>query len=298
MELTRQREEVLGSFADLQVPAGHAHALPACFEELRRIEARFSRFQEDSELSRLNRSLGKWQDVSGEMTALLEHAAVLYQETEGCFDIGVKSGLDRLGYDKSYSFKPQPKTTPSPAKPVAAPHPPFLVDRLSGQARLEKQIDFGGLGKGYALDRIASLLEAHGCPHYLINAGGDLLGKQEPGQEPWKILLENPDDPARALGTLELDGKSLAGSAPNRRTWGNGLHHLINAKTGTPAQGTKAVFVLADTGLQADAYATAIFTAGFEGGIALSKRLPCELLSISSENKMFQSPGFPFHPFD
>ncbi|MFH1094974.1 MAG: FAD:protein FMN transferase [Candidatus Micrarchaeota archaeon] len=75
-------------------------------------------------------------------------------------------------------------------------------------------------------------------------------------------------------------------------------HHLINAKTGLPAQGTKAIFVLARTGIEADAYATALFTAGFEEGIRLSENLPAEILSISSEDKMYKSKGFDAELFE
>ena len=127
--------------------------------------------------------------------------------------------------------------------------------------------------------------------HFYINAGGDMLAKRGGGEGPWKIILEHPDNPSLAIGTIELDGMSIAGSAPNRRKWG-GCHHLINAKTGMPSEGAKAIFVLAKTGAEADAYATAIFTAGFREGIALSQELPVEILFISSENKMYQSKGF------
>jgi thiamine biosynthesis lipoprotein ApbE len=70
------------------------------------------------------------------------------------------------------------------------------------------------------------------------------------------------------------------------------MHHLINAKTLTPSQGVKAIFLIAATGMEADAYATAIFTAGFEKGAALAASLPVQMLLISSENKMYKTPDF------
>ncbi|MFA5929599.1 MAG: FAD:protein FMN transferase, partial [Candidatus Micrarchaeia archaeon] len=165
------------------------------------------------------------------------------------------------------------------------------VDTKLGRVLLNKEIDFGGFGKGFALDRVSSLLEGHGVSHYCINAGGDIFARRGDGESPWEILLEHPDDPSRAIGKVPIDNCSIAASAPNRRKWGE-FHHLLNAKTGKPAKGVKAVFAIAKTGIEADAYATALFTAGFEEGIALSSRLPVEALIISSQDKMFQSKGF------
>ncbi len=328
MELIARSQEVLGSLVEIKLPAPHAALFPACFRELERIERAFSRFLDDSELARINSHPGVWQRASDEFLSLVERAEEFHSGTDGHFDIALKSVLDELGYDKNYSFKPKIKASeraseyPRANVPSAAfPRP--LIERAAGRILLYSQIEFGGLGKGYALDSVAVLLERSGVSHYYVNAGGDIYAKRgekkkqeqpramsdlapndpasinppasEPGDDldfpPWIVLLEHPDDPSRAIGQIELDGRAIAASAPNRRKWGP-HHHLINAKTGLPAQGTKAIFVLARTGIEADAYATALFTAGFEEGIRLSKDLPVEILSISSEDKMYKSKGF------
>lgn len=288
MGIASQSAQVLGTTVEIKLTEEHSGFFPFCFDELRRIEARFSRFLPNSDLSRMNSSLGVWQEIPEEIFLLAKCAEEFHSKTEGHFDVGLKVVLDSLGYDKDYSFVQK-------EMPVFPPMnmPAFLLDEKNLRIRLNRPIEFGGMGKGYALDRVSGLLLKHGVSHYCINAGGDIYAKRGQGEEKWQILLEHPDNPEYAIGQIALDGKSIAGSSPNRRKWGGGkLHHLLNAKTLLPATGTKAIFTLAETGIEADAYATAIFTAGFEEGIELSKKLPVEMLLISAENQMYSSPGF------
>lgn len=299
MEIVAHAEQVLGTRVEIKLGAASSSFFPLCFSELRRIEASFSRFLPDSELSALNKHLGVWQDASKEMVQLVSRAEEFNILTEGYFDIALKARLDALGYDSDYSFK-QKKETERLSVSASPLSPAIQLDTARNRIFLNKEIEFGGLGKGYAADQVGRLLEEAGVSHYYINAGGDINAKRGKGREPWIILLEHPDDPERAIGQIELDDRAIAGSAPNRRRWGEDgqLHHLLNAKTGLPAQGVKAIFVTAKTGIEADAYATAIFTAGFEEGISLSQKLPVEILFISGKDEMYQSQGFKAELFD
>ncbi|MBI5227806.1 FAD:protein FMN transferase [Candidatus Micrarchaeota archaeon] len=304
--IVAQREQMLGTTIEIKVLEQNAHLFPFCFEELRRIEKTYSRFLDNSELSRLNRNLGLWQEVSDEFIYLLASALEFYKKTDGNFDISLKSVLDNIGYDKEYSFKAKKSSRSHEANLVSDLIKNVQIDEKNKKILLKKEIEFGGFGKGFALDKVRELLESKGVRHYYINAGGDIFARrgkertgekgkdQESGQDPWIILLEHPDDETKAIGKIELDNCSLAGSAPNRRKWGKAgeFHHLLNAKTKKPAMDVKAIFVIAKSGIEADAYATAIFTAGFGKGIGLSQHLPVEVLIISSKNKVFQSKGF------
>lgn len=286
MELASKKDEVLGSVVEVKLPFSFSYLFLECFEELRRIEKTYSRFLDDSELSIANKNIGRWHNTTEEFLFLLASAEKFRKDTDGNFDISIKSVLDDLGYNKNYTFKQHKNQNPDN---LLDNH--IEIDFKNRRFLLNKEIDFGGLGKGFALDNVAKLLEAKGVDHYYINAGGDIITKRGKDQDPWTILLEHPDDPTVVIGKLELDGRSIAASAPNRRRWGEN-HHLINVKTKKPAVGVKAIFVIAKTGIEADAYATALFTAGFEDGIILSKKLPVEMLVISSNNKMYKSNGF------
>ncbi len=290
--IAAMEKQVLGTKVEIKLPIRHSPFFPLCFSELERIEKAYSRFLPGSELTRLNGRLGIWQDASQELLALVEMAGEFKTKTDGNFDITLKSRLDDLGYDSQYSFERK-----KPGMDILGAFRRFLpaikTDQANGKILLNRQIEFGGLGKGYALDCVARLLEKNCVEHYYINAGGDIYARKgkSGAEKPWEILLEHPDDPERAIGKISLDGKSIAGSAPNRRKWGDS-HHLLNARTGMPARGVKCIFIIAKTGIEADAYATALFTAGFEQGIGLSKKLPVEILVVSSQDKMYQSPGF------
>ncbi len=301
MELVAKSISALGTSIEIKLPIANSALFPLCFGEISRIEDQFSRFKDSSELSKLNRNLGKWQTASEEMLYLLSKALDFFSKTDGNFDITLKSALDNLGYDKDYSFKvkdgmeslPLPPIQQLSSSPIEPNKPPsILIDSNNSIVFLNKEIDFGGFGKGYALDKASALLERNGVFHYYINAGGDIKSRKSKDGEPWTIILEHPDDPEMAIGTIELNNQSLAASAPNRRKWGDGLHHLLNAKTHLPAMDVKAIFIVAKTGIESDAYATALFTAGFEEAISLSKTLPVEMLIVSSQNKMFKSDGF------
>ncbi len=275
-----KRIEALGTQIEIKLPKECAELFSICSEELERIERTYSRFLASSELSKLNENLGKWQKISDEMAFLIGKGLEFKKKSKGNFDITLKGDLERLGYDSKYSFKPKSK--------------PLRIDSLlpavqlgKGKVLLRKQIEFGGLGKGFALDSLAKLLDKQGVKCYYLNAGGDIFVRGGP----WSILLEHPDDAERAIGKVNLTNSSIAGSAPNRRRWGKN-HHLLNAKTGQPQQSVKAVFVISKQGIEADAYATALFAAGFDDAQVLASSLPVEALVISANDKMFQSPGF------
>ena len=289
-KIISQSREQLGSVIEIKLPEEHSALFFSCFNEIGRIEKAYSRFLDSSELTRVNNNLGKWQKVSKEYMFLLKQGLKFNHKTEGCFDQTLKSSLENLGYDKDYSFKPKLKKEPLLRKIREKIFDPIQIDEKKGKVLLRKEVEFGGLGKGYAVDKVAELLEKAGVDCYYINAGGDIYAKQGKGK-PWTILLEHPKDPERIIGKVELDNESIACSAPNRRRWGK-YHHLLNAKTRKPENSVKAVFVIAETCMDADAYATSLFTAGFEKAMEMYKALPVEVLIISSENKMFKSPGF------
>jgi len=289
MEFESEKREMLGSVIEIKLPAGRADLFADCFGEISRIENEYSRFLDSSRLAAMNRSLGLWFDVPEEMIFLLEKAEEIKKKTLGNFDITLKSELDRLGYDKDYTFKEKPGGKSGlVSRIVEKTANSVFIDKKKGRAMIRKEIDFGGLGKGYCLDRVADILRKKNAGDFCINAGGDIYAQ---GESPWEILLEHPDDPKRVIGKIQLNGRSIACSAPNRRRWGK-YHHLINAKTKMPQDSVKCIFVLASTGLEADAFATALFTAGFLDGIELAMKLPVEILAVSSENKMYRSPGF------
>ena len=195
--------------------------------------------------------------------------------------------LNHLGYDATYRLT----SLPGRADPV----PPFDdVWRLEDTTLTTYRpitIDVGAAGKGFLVDLIADLLGGHGCDDYTIDASGDL---RHAGATPEKVALENPRDASRALGVATLDNAALAASATNRRTWGNGLHHIVDALTGLPTRQVEATFVVADSAAVADGLATALF---FAPPDALQGSFQFDWVMMLSDGGLRASPDFPGEVF-
>ncbi|MFQ9232743.1 MAG: FAD:protein FMN transferase, partial [Bifidobacterium longum] len=170
--------------------------------------------------------------------------------TDGATDPCVGEDLIRLGYDESYSFA---------ATPDAAEHAGAIHGRAVWSADVERHgttliahspvaLDFGACGKGYLVDLLAGMLgDGAGHPQpiqYVIDAGGDLLVHTD---EPITIALEDPADPANAVGAVEISQGAFCASSPSRRHWsdaaGHQLHHLLNAIDGLPVDDVAATWV-------------------------------------------------------
>ncbi|MCA9478430.1 MAG: FAD:protein FMN transferase [Nanoarchaeota archaeon] len=302
MKLVSEEKELLGtkiiitlpdSFSFRQRRAG-TESVPSifssCFAELKRIEKAYSRFLDSSELSTLNRNLSSWQSVSKEFFFLIKQALKYKKNSQGYFDVTLKATLDQLGYDKEYSFKKKEQQA-AKKRFFDRFRKDILLDEKEQKVFLRKEIEIGGFGKGFAVDKVRELLEKEGIDHFLINAGGDMYAKTRKGELPWKIHLEHPEDTEKVIGFVLLHTGAIASSSPSRRKWKDG-HHLINAKTKKPVDSVKQIFVLADSCMDADAYATALFTAGFDYAIPLSRKLPVQVYLLSEDNEPYMSRGF------
>ena len=279
-----KKEEVLGSIFEIEVPEEAADRLELCFSECKRIEEKFSRFLSSSELSRLNEQCGKRVSVSDEMFELLLFSQEMKTLTEGVFDVCVHDLLVQLGYDAEYSFQEKDLS-------LLAENKGFLLHEKDKSVTLFSKIDFGGFGKGYALERLSSLLGD--LPDFYVNAGGDLFAKgKNKAKKKWTVALEHPFDTSLILGTLNLDAQFLAASSSNRRRWGKS-HHLVNLQTRQSAEDMGGVFVLHSSGKVADTLATALFVMGYEKAIAFAEEKKLAVLLVSPEGEIFYTEDFP-----
>lgn len=248
------------------------------FSFLTQFEQRFSRFLPTSDVSYLNSRIGKITKVRDAMRLALRQGMRYMSETSGYFSIFVKERLEQLGYDADYTFK---------EKDIEVRQLRIPMLRFGNYVYLRQQIDLGGFGKGYALDLLAASLIRKGATDFVLEAGGDVYAN---GMQ--KILLEDPLDASKSIGSVMIQGSAIASSSASKRSWGKKLHHLINPKTGMPAEGVLQVYVLADKTADADAYATALFAAGFEDAKRLAKALKLSVVIISSAGKIFHKGPF------
>ena len=295
MEFISKKQEALGSQIEIFLPKttkNNNKIFDSCFEELLRIQNKFSRFNENSNLNKLNKNLNRWQKIDEEFLYLIKKSLEIQKNTDRYFDITLKSTLENLGYDQTYSFQKKKISNFLKIKSKIT----FLffsqvkINEKQSEIYLRKEIEFGGIGKGYALDKVYDIINRNNVKNFLINAGGDIRCKSN-GEKEWIILLQHPNDLNKVIGEININNLAIAGSAPSYRKW-NSNHHLINPKTNLPQKSVKSIFVLANTGLEADTYATALFVSGFENAIKISKKLNLEILVISSENKIYKSDNF------
>jgi len=210
----------------------------------------WSRFRTDSVVARIARD-GGTHTLPAHATDLLDLYDVLDARTAGAMTPLVGAGLERLGYDAAYRL--QPSGPPLPA-------PRGVVTRTGSTVTAARPVllDVGAAGKGQLVDLVASELRACGVGEYVVDAGGDMVHR---GPDAVRVGLQVPGDATRVLGVVELRDAALCGSAVDRRAWGDGLHHVLDARTGLPTRDVVATWVVAGSAMVADGLATALFLA-------------------------------------
>ena len=251
------RFEAIGTAWTITTPAALGRALRARVLALTAdYDRAFSRFRPDSLVARLSRD-GE-AELPPQARALFRLFDRLHTLTDGRMNPLVGGGLARLGYDAALSLRPSGPALPAPpwGQLVRRNTPDGVAVRVPAQEAGPVLLDVGAAGKGQLVDLVAAELAAAGVDEYLVDAGSDMLHR---GPAPVRTALEHPYDPSRAIGVLDLRNRALCASASNRRAWGDGLHHVLDAATGLPVSTVTAAWVLADDAMTADGLATALF---------------------------------------
>ena len=250
--MKRRTFRAMGTDIELLVDADEADGqLDAAAAEFERLEQLLSRFRESSELSQLNRAGSL--DAGPDLRRVVELALAARERTNGRFDPTVHDALVAAGYDRTFDEIAEthiPPGVPRPARGGVEITRDAIV--LDDGVRL----DLGGIGKGYAAERAAEILAVGGpC---LVNAGGDIAIRGGS----WPVGVETADGSL----TLELSSGGLATSGRDRRVWrrnGRELHHLIDPRTGAPAESDLVrVTVVAGDAVDAEVAAKDLFFAG------------------------------------
>lgn len=249
------------------VPNADAQRLAdQAISEVRRIETKYSRYQPDSVISRINAAAGKANAevaVDPETAQLISFAAKLFESSDGLFDC--TSGVLRRAWD----FKAKVPQIPDPLTlskllPMVGWK---LVDWDGERIALTREgmeLDFGGFGKEYAVDRATTLLETAGVKHGLVNLGGDIrvLGPQLNG-EPWRIGIRDPrsteQDDDRCFASIAVSQGAVATSGDYERyieVNGQRFCHILNPHTGWPVSHWRSVSVLSPLCVLAGSLAT------------------------------------------
>jgi len=296
--LFRFRFHAMAAEHELQLfaPSGPIaeRAAEAAIADVARIEGKYSRYRDDSVTTRINRAAGRERvAIDAETAALLRYADHCFQLSEGRFDI--TSGVLRRVWD----FRAKPARVPS-ADALAAAR--ALIgwaevewdDQAVRLPRERMELDFGGIGKEYAADRVATICSNHGIAHALVNLGGDVraIGGQPDGS-PWRVGIRDPRVPDRAVALLEVVDGAVATSGDYERYFdldGRRYCHILNPRSGMPVVHWQSVSVVGPLCVAAGSCAT-IAMLFEERAPAFLDTQACDYLAIDAAGKLHRPGG-------
>lgn len=261
-------------------------------------EAKYSRFRQDSLVSRINAAAGHdWVPVDAEMEMFLDLSGLLHQLTQGVLDVTA------LPLMRLWDYRSAQPRIPSEAEIGAAKRLVGFkkIQRKPGLVRLPDvgmALDFGGWGKEYAVDIAAQIARKHGIAKALVDFGHDLFAiGAAPGKPAWHIGLEDPARPSEACWSslaardvgVASSGDYIRGFTLNGKRYG----HIVDPRTGWPvANGCRQVNVIAKACVQAGALSTAVFILGPEVGLKIVQDLMTAEACVVTDRERHQTKGF------
>lgn len=249
-----------------------ASAVGAAFEEARRIDQLLSNYKDESELSRINRSAADGPvDVSGEMADLIQRCLEYSRASEGAFDITVGPLMKVWGFYRGEGSIPGRFTLWRTLGKIGYQN--LELDQERKRVRFTRsgvELDPGGIGKGYAVDRMAGVLDRFGVESAMISAGtSSMYAVGAPPGEPrgWRVVIRNPKDARQTAAEIYLRNESMSTSGSYEKFFevdGKLYSHIMDPRTGMPAEGVLSVSVISPLALDSEAWATAFFVNGLE----------------------------------
>lgn len=282
----------------------------AAEDVIRDLDAKLSRTNEDSEVSRLNRAAGEEVEIGGDLHFLLGEASRLSAETEGAFDITIAPAASAWGFAAD-SFR-VPSRAELETLLELMDYGAVRVSGTSGSLTAAlgpgQSVDLGAIAKGYAADKLTGVLREYGIPRANISLGGNVLAwGTRPDGTPWRVGIQDPakpDDRSAFAGVLELTGAFAVTSGGYQRYFeqdGKRYHHILDPVTGYPADsGLTSVTVVAPAdapdrwnGTMCDAYSTALFVMGEEWALKFWRdhQSAFELVLVTEDGRVVVTEG-------
>ena len=245
-------------------------AVQAAFDEVRRLDEMLSNYKQHSEWSEVNRAAAERPvPVSQELFDLLSACLEYSRESEGAFDITVGPLMKVWGFYKGSGRLPHRAEVEAALQKVGYQH--IHLDPATRTVRFDRpgvEMDPGGIGKGYAVDRIVGVLEREGIQVALVaGSGSSIYGLGAPPSEPrgWRVEIRDPRDERKTVAETFLKNESMSTSGSYEkffRAEGKMYSHLMDPRTGYPAQGVSSVSVVAPKTLDSEAWTKPYFING------------------------------------
>ncbi len=268
------------------------------FDEIERLEKLFSRSVPESDISNINDNAGqKPVKVSPEVFFVIKEALEYAELSEGAFDPTVAPLTDLWGFFSDQDYR--------------LPEPGEIEDTLQlvnyGLVELDQEeqtvylplpgmgLELGGIAKGFIVDQALEILQEEGVKNAYVNAGDIGLLGTRPDGDPWRIGVRNPRDEMDMIAVLPLENKAVDTSGDYERFFeeeGVKYHHILDARTGMPAEELASVTVVADTTMAADVLSTVAFILGPQQGFDLiEKKAGAEGIFVTPELEITYTAG-------
>lgn len=244
-------------------------AVAEALDEARRLDQMLSNYKPDSELSEVNRFAAvRPVPVSDEFFGLLSACVEYSRESEGAFDITVGPLMKVWGFYKGSGHLPHRAEVRGALDLVGYRN--IILDASQKTVRFARpgvELDPGGIGKGYAVDKMAALLRQDGVAAALISGGGSsIYAIGAPPNEPgWKVAIKNPRDPSKTVTDAILKDDSLSTSGNYEKYfWAEGKiwSHIMDPRTGFPSEGTLSVSLITPRTIDSEAWAKPYYILG------------------------------------
>jgi thiamine biosynthesis lipoprotein len=270
------------------------------FDEMDRLIAIFSRYDETSALSVLNAE-GHLEGPPPELAMVLSAALSYHRLSDGAFDPTVAPLVDLFCACLTGPVPREPTAAEiAEARELVGAGAIAASRRRVRLTRLGTALTLDGIAKGFIVDRMAALLERAGINRYLVEAGGDIRtgGMKEDGL-PWAVAVRDPESVERLPGTIHMSGAAIATSGCYERYYDpeQRFHHIVDAARGASPRACTSATVVAPSATAADALATAVLVLGSRAGVALIGSLPdCACLIVCSDGSVTHSNGWKESP--
>lgn len=269
--------------------------IDSALAELQRVGREFHPWREGSQLAELNRAAaGGWQPVSAELFGLLQRADQFSALSGGAFDITFAS----VGRLHDYRRGVKPDAASRAQARALIDYRQVALDGAQQRVRYRREgvvVDLGGIAKGHAVERAATLLRRAGVEHAQITAGGDTRFIGDRRGRPWGVGVQHPRQPGEALALLPMIDEAISTSGDYERYFVDGgvrYHHIIDPARGESADQLQSASVLGSDSLTTDALSTTVFVLGIEAGLALINRLPnTECVLVDTRGRLHYSNG-------
>lgn len=265
--------------------------------ELAAINRTMSTYDPRSELSEFNRRQDlRWTPASRSLLEVLESAARISASTQGAFDVTVGPLVDLWGFGPEYRTRQVPNDAAIGRVRDSVGYRHVQIEPSAGAIRKKHggtQVDLSAIAKGYGVDRVAMVLDRQGIGDYLVEIGGELRarGSMAAGK-PWRVGIERPVEGRHVVGEIvALSNRAIATSGTTQDFFdqdGRHYSHIIDPKTARPVDTPPmAASVIADTTMEADAWATALVVLGPERGYSLAQARGIAALLVTASGPTF-----------